>query len=139
MRENLWKKLCRNISRDLITARKMMAKKIKHMGMDITENEHKQFHKKYGAHPKLNSRQHKKMMQNAGISETDDKKWHEENDVPSKTNKILQPLNPFAVGGGFLAYCAKQGWVIIDGKGRNSRYYITPEGKKELLKFEIKV
>ena len=49
-----------------------------------------------------------------------------------------KPVNPFAVGGGFLVYCVGQGWLVQEGKGRNAKYYVTNEEKKELRKFHIK-
>jgi hypothetical protein len=76
-----------------------------------------------------------------GITEAEDKRWH-------GTHKLAQepgntpgwgPINPFAIGGGFLDYCVKQGWLIKSGTGRNVRYYVTESGEKALKKFDIKV
>jgi len=33
----------------------------------------------------------------------------------------------------------KKGWLIQEGKGRNSKYYLTKEGKKEVGKFGIEI
>jgi hypothetical protein len=52
---------------------------------------------------------------------------------------VQKPVNPFAVGGGFLAYCVKQGWLIQEGESRAARYYVTPEGEEALGRFGIKV
>lgn len=41
--------------------------------------------------------------------------------------------------GGFLEYCVKQGWLIKEGKGKNTRYFATPEGEKALARFGIEV
>lgn len=48
-------------------------------------------------------------------------------------------VNCFAIGGGFLSYCVKQGWLTQEGKGRKTKYYITEKGKEELKKFDIDV
>jgi DNA-binding transcriptional regulator PaaX len=52
--------------------------------------------------------------------------------------KKLYKINPFYVGGSFLSYCVKQGWMIEEKVGRKSQHYITEEGIKELKeKFNI--
>lgn len=115
-----------------------MNNKIKHRGMGMTKEVHKRWHKeKY----KMTPETHKALLKKMGISEEEDKEWH-------KTHKISQviareqgerPVNPFAIGGGFLAYCVKQGWLIQEGKRRSAKYYITKQGEEELKKFGIKI
>jgi hypothetical protein len=53
--------------------------------------------------------------------------------------KAREPVDPFAVGGGFLNYCIKRGWVIREGQGNDASYYVTAEGKQELERFEISI
>ena len=66
---------------------------------------------------------------------------HREHDAsqsgPKKTGK--KAINPFAIGGGFLDYCVRQGWLIQEGKARGAKYYITNEGEEGLKKFGIKI
>ena len=43
-------------------------------------------------------------------------------------------VNPFAIGAGFLAHCIRKGWVLQEGKGGATRYYVTAEGREELAR-----
>ena len=106
--------------------------------MEMTDEEHKKWH---DGHQKMTPAEHKAFMKKMGISEEDDKKWHEAHNEPKRTESTLglKSVNPFAIGGGFLDYCIKQGWLILEKKGRQVKYYITKEGEKGLRKFDIKV
>ncbi len=54
--------------------------------------------------------------------------------------KKLYKINPFYVGGSFLSYCVKQGWMIEEKAGKKRLHYITEEGIKELReKFDIEI
>lgn len=57
--------------------------------------------------------------------------------TPTAKNDRTRPVNPFGLGGGFLSYCIKKGWLTEEGKGRSAKYYVTEEGKKETAKFGI--
>jgi hypothetical protein len=89
----------------------------------------------------MTSDQHEALMKKMSISEKEDKEWHKTHRMSLKTSKKLErkPINPFAVGGGFLHYCVKQRWLIQEGKGRNAKYCVTQEGQKEIRKFGIKI
>jgi hypothetical protein len=114
-----------------------MAKKVKHMGMMLTEAEHDRWHKRRRA---LTPAEHRALMKKMGISREQDEAWHKEHGPPPAPKKSRRkPVNPFAIGGGFLAYCVRQGWLTQEGAGRGARYYATREGKKELKKFGIQV
>ena len=115
-----------------------MTKKNKHFGIEMTDEEHKKWH---DGHQKMTPAQHKAFMKKMGISEEEDKKWHERHSEPDQTEGDVdrKSVNPFAIGGGFLDYCIKQGWLILEKKGRQGKYYITKEGEKGLRKFDIKV
>ena len=104
----------------------------------MTEKELKKWH---DGSRKMTPAQHKAFMKKMGISEEEDKKWHEIHDKPNKAKKNLElkSVNPFAIGGGFLDYCIKQGWLIREKKGRHAKYFVTKEGEKKLGKFGIKV
>ena len=45
-------------------------------------------------------------------------------------------INPFHVGSGFVNYCVKQGWIILEPIGEDKRlhYFVTETGKEQLLK-----
>ncbi len=112
-------------------------KKIKHVGMRMTEEEHERWHKE---HSELTPVEHEALMEKMGISKEQDEEWHEAHGMPEQPKRLSQkPINPYAVGGGFLEYCVKQGWMIREGKGRNARYYVTPEGEGKLRGFGITV
>jgi len=115
-----------------------MGEKSRHMGMDLTEQRHEQWHSE---HEDVNPEQHETMMEKMGISEEEDAKWHAANSGSTKSvDKAGEnSVNPFAVGGGFLAYCVQQGWLREVGKGRHKKYYATDEGRIELAKFGIEV
>ncbi len=79
-------------------------------------------------------------MKEMGVSEEEDKEWHKTYEMPRISNQARRKtVNPFAIGGGFLDYCVKQGWVIREGKGRNATYFATKEGAEELKKFGIEI
>jgi ABC-type xylose transport system substrate-binding protein len=112
-------------------------KKVKHMGMTMTEEEHEKWHKEQH---EMTPQQHEALMKKMSISKEEDKEWHKKHSVTKALRKQVQKLiNPFAVGGGFLNYCVKQGWLVQRGKGRSAKYYVTEEGEAELRKFGIEV
>jgi uncharacterized protein YwgA len=81
------------------------------------------------------------MMEKMGISKKEQEKWHKNQKV-IKTRSVksdAKPLNQFAIGGAFLAYCVKQGWLIQKGKGFKAKYFATEKGRRELAKLEIHV
>jgi hypothetical protein len=47
-------------------------------------------------------------------------------------------INPYAVGGSFLDYCIRQGWIVREGKGRSAGYFATPAGAGALKAFGIR-
>lgn len=103
----------------------------------MTEKEHEKWHRK---HPNITQAQHKTLMKVIGVSEEEDKEWHKTHEMPRVSNQPgRKAVNPFAVGGGFLIYCVKRGWLIQDGKGRNATYFATKEGEGELKKFGIEI
>ena len=115
-----------------------MAKKIKHLGMEMTDEEHQKWH---DGHREMIPAQHKALVKEMGVGEEEDKKWHEAHNAPHQTESDLgrKSVNPFAIGGGFLDYCIKQGWLIQEGKGRRAKYYATEEGENEFIKFGITI
>ena len=50
-----------------------------------------------------------------------------------------RPINPFAVGAQFLAYCVRQGWLVQEGSGMRARWYLTETGEEGLRTFGINV
>lgn len=110
-----------------------------HRGMAMTEEEHERWHNEL---QEMTSEQHEALMRKMGISKEDDEKWHRIRGMPQElisNEQKKKQVNPFAIGGGFLDYCVKQGWIFQEGKGRIAKYYITEKGIKELKKFRIKV
>jgi len=115
-----------------------MDKKFEHLGMEMTKAEHEKWH---NDHPKMTKKEHKILMKKMCISEEEDRKWHEQHDKTKSSRKKAggKTVNPFAIGGGFLDYCIKNGWLIQEGKSKGAKYYVTKQGEKELKKFGIKV
>ncbi len=63
----------------------------------------------------------------------------QKNKETQAVNSDAKPINPFVIGGGFLTYCVKQGWLIMEGKGPRAKYFATEKGRLELAKFDIKI
>lgn len=114
-----------------------MGKRIHHMGMTITREEHDRFHHEGR---ELTPEQHDASMKKRSITREQDEAWHKTHPTlgeqqAGKTG-ALRGVNPFAVGGGFLSGCVKQGWIVQQGK----QYFVTKRGARELHeRFDIKV
>jgi hypothetical protein len=119
-----------------------MAKKrlIRHMGMTMSEEEHRRWHEKH-KDKRLTPEEHAKLIEHLGVSEKQDRKWHraEETSAPEAVEAPPggDPINPFAIGGGFLEYCVRQGWLIRQGRGRGTKYYVTQAGREALAEYGI--
>jgi hypothetical protein len=111
-----------------------MSKRIRHMGMTITRDEHERWHREP---PQLTPEKHDSLMKKLGITKEEDEEWHRTHlTLREQKTKGLKSVNPFAVGGGFLSWCVKQGWLVQQGK----QYLATKEGVRELRKrYEIAV
>jgi hypothetical protein len=122
-------------------AEKKKEKTIRHMGMTMTEKEHEQWHREHRGHKKLTPEEHEMLMKHMGISPEEDEKWHREKKgvEGQPDDSDARPLNPFMIGGGFLTYCVKQGWLTQEGKGNKTRYFATEKGRHELAKFDIHI
>jgi hypothetical protein len=116
-------------------------KTIRHIGMSMTEEEHRKWHQE---HPmgKLSAHEHDELMTHLGVSKEDDEKWHKarasapEQSTADDTAEA-SPVNPFAIGGGFLQYCVGQGWLIQQGRGKATKYHVTPAGRQALAEYGI--
>ncbi len=115
-------------------------KRIRHMGMTMTEEQHRRWHREHEG-KELTPIEHKKLMAHLGISEEEDRKWHQaqEPSGPETTDLApdAQPVNPFAIGGAFLEYCVRQGWLIQRGRGKGMKYYVTEAGREALAEYGI--
>jgi hypothetical protein len=111
-----------------------MAKRIRHMGITMSKKEHDQFHKGI---PVLSPKQHNALMKKLGVTKEQDEEWHLTHlTLEQLRSKGLKPINPFVVGGGFLAWCVKQGWLVQQGK----EYFAAKDGLRQLReRFEINV
>jgi len=114
-----------------------MGKRIRHMGMTMTKEEHARWQAKHGDPPTLTPKQHDALMKKMGITTEEDEEWHRAHQTPDDERmKGTRSVNPFAVGGGFLAWCVKQGWLLQRGR----QYFATKEGERELReRFGIKL
>jgi hypothetical protein len=104
------------------------------MGMTITKEEHKRWHSDA---PQLTPEKHDSLMKKLGITKEEDEDWHRTHlTLREQKMKGLKPVNPFAVGGAFLSWCVKQGWLVERGK----QFLATKDGERELRKrFAIEV
>jgi hypothetical protein len=121
-----------------------MAKKkvVRHMGMTMTEEEHRKWHEQHkGA--ELTPQEHAKLMRRLGVGKDTDRKWHKAQASPGKdappgaASDDEKPASVLAIGGGFLAYCVKQSWLVQRGRGRAAKYFATDAGREALAEFGI--
>jgi len=83
----------------------------------------------------------KKTTRTKGKGQTEAQETHETQDGLTDTPEGPGPdarfVNCFAIGGGFLDYCVKQGWLIRRRHGKSTRYYVTEVGRSALADFGI--
>jgi hypothetical protein len=116
-------------------------KPIRHLGMTISEQEHQRWHREHGGKG-LTPEEHQELMKHLGVSPEEDHRWHQaqpacgdiETAAPGPNDT---PVNCFAIGGGFLEYCVKQGWLTRQGQGRTTKYYVTAAGRQALAEYDI--
>jgi hypothetical protein len=116
-------------------------KPIRHMGMTMTEEEHRRWHREHEG-KKLTPEEHQKLMEHLGVSPEQDRRWHQSQEVGDGTRLAESrpegdPVNPFAIGGGFLEYCVQQGWLTRQRRGRSTKYYVTKTGREALAGYGI--
>jgi hypothetical protein len=111
-----------------------MSKRIHHMGMTLTRNEHEEFHK--GA-PDLSPKQHEAFMKRMGITKEQDEEWRRTHlTLGEQRAQGLIHVEPAAIGAGFVEWCVKQGWLVR----RGTEYFASKEGDRELgARFDIAV
>jgi hypothetical protein len=111
-----------------------VSKRIRHMGMTMTKEEHERWHEEA---PQLTPEKHDALLKKLGVTKEEDEEWHRKHlTLREQRMKGLKPVNPFAVGGGFLTWCVKQGWLVQQGR----QYLATKEGKRQLReRFDIAV
>ncbi len=51
----------------------------------------------------------------------------------------MRRIEAYQIGDGFIDYCIRRGWVMMQGSGPGATYYITPEGAEALKKFGIMI
>jgi len=116
-------------------------KRIRHMGMTMTEQEHRKWHAEHEGR-ELTEAEHRRLMEHMGISEEEDRKWHEAHQSPPEETAgdlapAGDPVNPFAIGGAFLQYCVQQAWLVQQGHGRGMKYLVTEAGRAALAEYGI--
>lgn len=101
-----------------------------HMEIAPNRRDHDRFHR---AAPGLTPRQHATLMKKMGITTEQDEEWHRTH-LTLAQERALKPIDPYALGGGFLAWCVQHGWLVHKGR----RYFASREGLRELRnQFEI--
>lgn len=103
-----------------------MAKRIHHLGMTLTRQEHDRFH---NATPDLTPKQHAAFMKKMGITKEQDEEWHRTHlTLAEQRAGGLKRIEPAALGAGFVDWCVKQGWLIQKGKD----CFVSKEGLRQL-------
>ena len=112
-----------------------MAKKVKHMGMMLTEAEHDRWQKR----PALTPAEHRALMKKMGVSKEQDEAWHKEHGPPPISSKKSRrkPRELFCHRRWLPRLLRQAGLADPKGVGRAARYFAAKEGKKELKKFGI--
>jgi len=102
------------------------------MGMTLKKADHDRFHRHA---PELTPKQHEALMKRMGITKEEDEEWHRTHlTLAEQRVQGMKRIEPFAAGGGFLAWCAKQGWVVRQGR----QYFASKDGLRELRdRFDI--
>jgi hypothetical protein len=116
-------------------------KVIRHMGMTMTEEEHRRWHQEHEG-KRLTAAEHQKLMEHLGVSPEQDRRWHKAQAAGSGKSATEpapegSPVNPFAIGGGFLDYCVREGWLTRQKSGRAVKYYATEAGRAALAQYGI--
>ena len=115
-------------------------KVIRHLGMTMTDQEHRKWHRER-ADRELTPQEHHQLMERLDIRKKEDEKWHQGHDQPCGPEDThvpqTDPVNPFAIGGRFLTYCVGKGWLIQQGRRRKTKHYIIEAGHEALAEFGI--
>jgi hypothetical protein len=109
-------------------------RRIHHMGMEMSKEEHDAFHRKPG---ELSTRQHDSLLKRLGVTAEQDAEWHRTHrTLAEQRNKGMKPVDPTALGAAFVTWCVKRGWLIQ----RRQEYFARPEGANEIReRFDIKI
>jgi hypothetical protein len=51
----------------------------------------------------------------------------------------MEQIDPRRIAEGFAEHCIKMGWLIREGEGPQTKYFVTEEGKEALRRFGIQV
>ena len=103
-----------------------MARRIHHMGKVMSRGEHDEFHK---SAPDLTPKQHEALMKRMGITKAEDREWHRTHlTLGEQRVRGLTHVEPSAIGGDFVEWCVKQGWLVQRGQ----EYFASKEGIHEL-------
>lgn len=115
-------------------------KPIRHLGMTMTEEEHRRWHQEHEGKD-LTAEEHRKLMEHLGVSPEQDREWHKAHPARAADEPVAgpdnTPVNCFAIGGGFLEYCVQQGWLTRQRHGRSTKYYVTKTGREALAGYGI--
>ena len=114
-------------------------KRIRHVGMAMTEQEHRRWHDRR-PDGGLSAREHERLMESLGISPEEDRQWHKAQAAAGGQAGAAppgRPVNCFAIGGGFLKYCVRKGWLVEQGSGRKVKYFVTEAGQEALAGYGI--
>ena len=114
-----------------------MGKRIHHMGMTLTKEQHDRFHREPAA---LTPKKHDALMSRLGVSKEEDEEWHRTHltlaEQRAEATKGMKGINRLEVGGGFVDWCVERGWLVKRGK----QYFATEQGARELReRFAIQV
>ena len=109
-----------------------MTKRIHHMGMVVSQENHKKFHERA---PDLSPKQHAALIKRLGVTKEQDEQWHRTHLTLGEQRAAgLRHVDPAAIGVSFIAWCVRQGWIVQ----RGNESYASNEGARAIRdQFEI--
>lgn len=110
-------------------------KKTNRMGRDFDDDLGDRRGRRRGRDNVMTPEEHERFLMEAGIGLEED--YVEE--VDSGAGLDLLPIDVSVITWGFIDFCVAEGWLVVEGSGREARYYLSGDGEKELKKFGIKL
>jgi hypothetical protein len=89
--------------------------------------------------PTMSLEDHAEFLDKMSISPEQDEALRKRPGHPKVAVQNQLVVDPFVIGGSFVNFCVEQGWLVIEGTGRQIKYLATEEGRQHLLELGIKI